>query len=538
MLRTLRYEFLQPDMDASPEFVTQDLGDIEAFGQLDEFPSNNQVRECAAQEDDNASQSGSAHLSSGPDEDIFDKTSQQSSPHTSHPASDLSDNEDEDSWITQNKTPSPYTPLKNHSPFRHPSSVRAMQTDITPPQAGSTQRSQRHIYSTPSRRETPRSTKSLHMTGNPTKMSPGKTMMKEYPLVLLHVTLLPLPSRYSSELLKAALPPTIAANWKVLEEKIAQTVLERGLLIPHPREDYDLLEERLLESLELRTPRILKCGHFHLSPDEEADALELESDTESDTEEGDICQDCGRHVRDGRFGDAGTGSKRWDIKIFAANGLMRAGAWAAAWREMERIDVEIRPWMEENMRLELEARKEEEDRLQIEQEEAAKMEGVAGLDDERLREIYGQSAREDSGNARCEQDSRRVNAFDERSKSFKAQEEVPLLELALNFLRVSAMDWKNAAILFLSIILLLLSFRNPTVPASPATTIASQDVFDPPLVGPVPDLGADAANSFSISDSEGVMPVGLSASHEELDDLAQMSPLVPAEMTIGELYAE
>ena len=522
-------------MDASPESVTQDSGEIGGIGQVNERPCNDQDKQCAAEEDDNASQSGSAHLSSGPDEDIFDKTSQQSSPHTSHPSSDLSDNEDEDSWITQNKTPSPYTPLKNHSPFRHPSSVRAMQTDITPPHLGSSHRSQRHVYSTPSRRETPRSTKSLHTTGSPNKMSPGKRMMKEYPLVLLHVTLLPLPSKYTSELLKAALPPTIAANWKVLEEKIAQTVLERGLLIPHPREDYDLLEERLLESLELRTPRVLKCGHFHLSPDEEADALELESDTDSDTGEGDICQDCGRQIRDGRFGDAGTGSKRWDIKIFAANGLMRAGAWAAAWREMERIDVEIRPWMEENMRLELEARREEEDRLQIEEEEAAKMDGVAGLDDERLREIYGQSAREESGNARCEQDAKRVHASDGRSKQFKPQVEVPLLDLALNFLRVSATDWKNAAILFLGIVLLLLSLQNPKIPASPATTTASQGVSDPPPVGLVPDSGADAAISFSISDSEAVMPVGLSTSQEELDGSEQISPLVPTEVTIGEL---
>ena len=120
------------------------------------------------------------------------------------------------------------------------------------------------------------------------------------------------------------------------------------------------MEERLLESLELKQPRILKCGHFHLSPEEEAEVLDSDDNSEADdADDLDICADCGRRIRDGRFGDAGTGSKRWDIKIFAANGLMRAGAWGTAWREMERVDVEILPAMEERMRRELEARREE-----------------------------------------------------------------------------------------------------------------------------------------------------------------------------------
>ena len=368
-------------------------------------------------------------------------------------------------------------------------------------------------------------------------------MQKEYPLVLLHVTLLPLPSKYSTELLEAALPPTIAANWNLLQEKIAQTILERGILIPHPREDYDLLEERLLESLELKIPRLLKCGHFHLSPEEEADVLETEIDDESENEDADLCEDCGRRIRDGRFGDAGTGSKRWDIKIFAANGLMRAGAWGAAWREMERVDVEIRPWMEENMKVELEMRKEEEERLRTEEEEAAKDEGIAGLDDERLREIYGQSTREDGVDAKDD------HSFDRRSKSGGTQEETPLLDLTMKFLRMAARDRRNIAILLLSIIVLCLSMRNPAAPTSLSTASTMvQEGHDVPIEvavprsvpdavpKPQPDVAITSSGSDLDSDSHSKdQPLAVSMPQERTGILERLGPMVATEEIVGEI---
>jgi hypothetical protein len=59
----------------------------------------------------------------------------------------------------------------------------------------------------------------------------------------------------------------------------------------------------------------------------------------------------------------GEGSKRWDLKIYAANGLMRVGAWSAAWREMERCDVEITPWIPTDVRKALEKKIEEEEEV-------------------------------------------------------------------------------------------------------------------------------------------------------------------------------
>ena len=268
------------------------------------------------------------------------------------------------------------------------------------------------------------------------------------------MTLLPIPLAYSQETVESVLPASIFENWKLLQEKATETVLERGILIPHPREDYDLLEERLLESLELKIPRILKCGHFHLSPEEEADVL-ADSENEVELDDADICVDCGRRIRDGKYGSAGTGSKRWDIKLFAANGLMRAGAWTAAWREMERVDVEILPWMEEDMKRELELRKEEEERVKAE----AREEGVGGLDDERLREIYGGDPQAYVDGL---PDTSQIPApVTPQRTAHKAagqdQENVPLWDLFRDHMYHVTHDRRNIAIFLLSILVIFLS---------------------------------------------------------------------------------
>lgn len=412
-------------------------------------------------EDDEASLSGSAHHS--PDEAVFDRPSRTSSPRTSHGS------EDDISALESSYEPvnhaSPVTPLKARSRFRNPSSVRAMQMDTTPPHLATPSSQQRHRLYTPLQHGTPRSARS-HRSGivSPSKLSPTKKAKREYPLVLLHVTLLPMPLSYSPEILETVLPPSILASWKLLQEKATDTVLERGILIPHPKEDYDLLEERLLESLELKIPRILKCGHFHLSPEEEADiAAESDSEAETDAHDADICLDCGRRIRDGKFGSAGTGSKRWDIKLFAANGLMRAGAWSAAWREMERVDVEILPWMEEDMKRELELRREEDERARAEQAHSEREEGIGGLDDARLREIYGHDAQAfvdglgDEVPAAASAPQRTPMKVPMESK-----EDVPLWDLLREYMYHAAQDRRNLVILLLSIVILFLSMGSST----------------------------------------------------------------------------
>lgn len=412
-------------------------------------------------EDDEASLSGSAHHS--PDEAVFDRPSRTSSPRTSH-GSDDEISVLESTYEPQNPA-TPFIPLNTRSRFRNPSSVRAMQMDTTPPHLATPSSKQRQRLYSPSQQGTPRSARSHRSAmSSPSKLSPTKKVKKEYPLVLLHVTLLPMPNSYSPEILETVLPASILANWKILQEKATDTVLERGILIPHPREDYDLLEERLLESLELKIPRILKCGHFHLSREEEADiAAESDSEADSDATDADICLDCGRRIRDGKFGSAGTGSKRWDIKLFAANGLMRAGAWSAAWREMERVDVEILPWMEEDKKRELELRREEDERGRAEQAQAEREEGIGSLDDARLREIYGHDAQAFVDGL---QDETPAAASTPQRTPFtmpmERKEDVPLWDLLREYLYRTAQDRRNLAILVLSIVVLFLSMGSST----------------------------------------------------------------------------
>ena len=473
--------------------------------------------------DRDASINGSAHQSSDPDEAVFDISSPRSSPSTSHHSDDdisiLSDSKYGPSMPEQQLSSSPYAPIVTRSPFRHPSSVRAMQMDTTPPSHPPFPTSQqRYKFTTPSRNGTPQSTR-LHQSAmrSPSKMSPKKAK-REYPLVLLHITLLPIPVLYSPAAMQSVLPGYILENWKLLQEKATDTVLERGILIPHPKEDYDLLEERLLESLELRLPRILKCGHFHLDPDEEADVAGSDADDAGSDTDADLCDDCGRRIRDGRFG-SGTGRRRWDIKLYAANGLMRSGAWAAAWREMERVDVEILPWMDEDMRRELELRREEEGRLMPgpapEDDFHDLPRAPSTMDDARMREIYGHDAQpyidglHDEGPVQTSAENRASSPTPRRQRPRQQHAEIPLQILLRNYICLAAQDRRNIVIFLLSILVLFFSLgsfskatRQDVEPSRhPVSTPAVDYNSDIPLRDIIPDLGTEPASHPAISSS-------------------------------------
>ena len=456
-----------------------------------------------------SSPSPAKHPSSPPNEPIFDPPSHTSSPDTSpqHSGSDdeisvlLSDYQNPSRLPSaQHHSSSPYTPLKiRPSGFRNPSSVRAMR-DTTPPHYSlaspplSTSSRQRYSavqFPTPSRNGTPRSQRSPSKLSSPSKKTAAAK--KEYPLVLLHVTLLPIPTPYTRTVMERVLPSHILENWKLLREKITPTVLERGILIPHPREDYDLVEERLLESLELRMPRILKCGHFHLNEEEvaELDALAEEEIEDEEANDADICADCGRRVRDGRYG-SGTGSRRWDIKLYAANGLMRAGAWGAAWREMERVDVEVCPFVTEEMKRDLEIAKEQEEaeeairraeqelhELPIRGEETTKIEDerreANGIDEARMREIYGDEAQDYIDGLHSSPSLPQQPVYSNQTTTKRRApapapatpaHQLPLSTLLRNYIVLLSRDPRNLAIALLSLLVLLLAMASRSTPAT------------------------------------------------------------------------
>ncbi|EFX06247.1 flavoprotein oxygenase [Grosmannia clavigera kw1407] len=151
-----------------------------------------------------------------------------------------------------------------------------------------------------------------------------------------------------------------------------ETVSERGVLLPHPQNDFEVLEERLLEALELpvrRRARILECGHY-LGPvdDDDDDGDDGYEDEDSVAgEDEDLDEDHDHSETDTAHGGDSSISRHKErrhwcgmcraeiryeplraervfrVKVYASNGLMTAGAWAACWREMERVDVEIEP---------------------------------------------------------------------------------------------------------------------------------------------------------------------------------------------------
>ncbi|RDW90150.1 uncharacterized protein DSM5745_01925 [Aspergillus mulundensis] len=257
-----------------------------------------------------------------------------------------------------------HTIRQREATFRKLSSVRLMQMHtedegdddyhLTPPRRRGSQRvsdiSIRSAGSSPFKRSP---------FYSPTGAIAKPKAKKEYQLVLLHCTLLspslPVPGLIGhpkrQDILREVLPLVYWKRWKLLEEKIGSGVLrERGVLISHPEDGYDLLEERLLESLELQHPR-LDHGHFIGRGETESDDEDRLAMEDSSTEdEGEECPDCG-----GRVVRQNT-TRKWEVKVFAANGLMRAGAWAAAWKEMEKVDVEVGLWLPPDVRADLEKR--------------------------------------------------------------------------------------------------------------------------------------------------------------------------------------
>ncbi|KAL5352566.1 hypothetical protein ACLOAV_002514 [Pseudogymnoascus australis] len=415
---------------------------------------------------------------------------------------------------------SPHTPSKvlSRPPFRTPSSVRAMQmSSPTPSVFSGSPTSRKRVNS--SRLGTPNKLQSsLTKHRTPTKFK----AKEEHPLVLLHVTVLPLHWQHA-QIMDTAPPDVLSKDllavresWKMLREKLGDTVFERGVLLPHPQDSYETLEERLCAALELpMRPRakILACGHY-VGPSTSFSDSELSSSDSSDSEDLDSevstkslwCDICCRDVRFGKYDSLpGRQKKSFKVKLFASNGLMGAGAWAACWREMERVDVEITPWVEAAAAKEINELTEtvmaahqtpdeghfEEVHHSIMEEpvpsvkiEAPEEESHVDFDDiarserdaMRLREIYGEQPSQapeqvphpqhDPHQQHERPSSRRPTARHQQDESF-----VTLLVAAV---KVLVQDKKNVMIFLLSLVVLLLAVRPGGAP--PANSFQMQEL--------------------------------------------------------------
>jgi hypothetical protein len=406
----------------------------------------------------------------------------------------------------------PRTPSKvlNRPPFRTPSSVRAIQMSSPTPSIFSSPRSTKRPFPTVSRSGTPNSHNS------PSKRTPTRFKPKEAPLVLLHVTVLPLQWPYSHLMSLPDFPEAlqnVKESWRLLQEKLGDTVLERGILLPHPQDSYEVLEERLLEALELPVhPRalILKCGHYMgpsetPSSDEDAGGAG-EYSWNSAQGRKTWCEICGRDVRIEENGNVPEGERRFRVKIYASNGLMRAGAWAAAWREMERVDVELEPFVEGALAVELEhlatispskipppheVHEEEDDGFVDEEEiviehvhdhshevheepvheedEASRLKRLQN--EERMREIYGPALDTPCPPTRPRPDPHRRTSSRSSGSGRGMINDDSLPDLLLAAFKVAIRDKRNVAIVILSLFILLLSLRPSNVVQRPSAVV-------------------------------------------------------------------
>lgn len=421
----------------------------------------------------------------------------------------------------------PYTPPMIRPSFRRPQSVQRMQMTSPLP----FERSPRRSVHSQSRYGTPRSKRSsIKGSPRPRKYQEEEYVepeKKEYPLVLLHVTLLPVELRWSMETMQEILPQKTLDNLQVLRSKVTETILQRGILIPHPREEYELLEERLLEALELRKERITKCGHFRsrdsvssTSSDEgsiQSQDSGVGSSVESDE---DLCETCKHHFKTSRTVH-GSGRSKWNIRVFAANGLMRASAWVAAWSEMERVDVEIMPWISEDLRRQLDARGEEEDDVDkdLEIELPERMPEAPSLSPDPpalpLQPVI---------TAAFEEGQEPQSPDGELPEVYRAKD-VPLSLLLRNYIYLLAQDRKNIVIIGLAALAMFLTLRAALVP--PHVDISP---LPPMLETAIADtLAADVGRSTARADIEELMElsadeVDMAIAGEPVPDMAAPEP--------------
>ncbi|KKA19823.1 hypothetical protein T310_6192 [Rasamsonia emersonii CBS 393.64] len=400
-------------------------------------------------------------------------------------------------------------------PFRKPSSVRAMQMHTE---------DEDEDFVSPSRLRggggggRPGYYYSANNNGTPKKQA----VKKEYPLVLLHCNLLPptlslppgigIPSR---KILEEVLPPRYLKRWRLLEEKLGSGVLrDRGVLISHPQEMYDLLEERLLESLELQRPR-LQNGHFlgRDEPDSGKEDGDDGYDNGSDDEEGEECPDCGCRVI--RNEDT---SRKWEIKVYAANGLMKAGAWAAAWREMEKVDVEVGLWLPSSVRSELEKRILEEEAITLDGDLKAAKAGKGSLDEDRPQPSQEQIDGLDDALPSEQRNFAASNAEARpefgSSGSFayerKTANDIELQTLLINYIRVLASDKRNVAIALLSVLVLFLAMAGGARPSPSLTSLPpeiAEVIETPAAVTATQYCSASTSSSYSLGQAATATPV-------------------------------
>ncbi|KAK3117776.1 hypothetical protein LTR53_000464 [Teratosphaeriaceae sp. CCFEE 6253] len=435
----------------------------------------------------------------------------------------------------------PYVPPLIRPSFMRPESVRRMQMRSPPPYRNSPRQSVLRHNSGRSRTGTPRSAQArgsprpkLGRQGSGVTEDGSILSEHEFPLVLLHATILPIVLPWCTDAVRDLLPDGVRADLHLLQSKVTETVLARGLLIPHPRDEFEMLEARILEALELQEERVTKCGHFRAtsrgsssSTGSEGCDSGLGSSVDGSLADMDICSTCSRPIQSSKSG-VSVGGRKWNIKVYAANGLMRAPAWAAAWQDMERVDVEILPGIEEGVRKQLHERDEHYAAVEADRAHRERR-------DQDLRELaegraYQRASRampmEVSPHQLLELDRRELDRKQGASEpttssspgaalsandfpQVYAASQVPLSVLLKNYIFLLAQDRRNMAVFFLALLTLWFAISKP---ARIATEVLSSSAQDQAL--------ASYENAPVLPDLLGAVVAGVGGATEFIESVA------------------
>ncbi|KAI4728417.1 hypothetical protein E4T49_03853 [Aureobasidium sp. EXF-10728] len=391
-------------------------------------------------------------------------------------------------WPSESDVPGPFYPTSKSRPTYRVGSLR--RSPLPERLSPSSLRPPRHTSQRPRSRGEGVRPRSRGDDGRPRSREEDVVHQETpAPLVLLHVTVLPPRLPWNRTVLDAALPPELKRQFGVLRAATSGLVAQRGILIAHPREEFELLEESVLEALNLLPERIGYDGQYR--PRTPNTVTEGEADDEET--ELSICNTCQRlHV-----GDA------WYTRVYAANGLMRAGAWGACFSEMERVDCEIRPCVSEHICRRLDEMQLAEDianergshdpatqsRGEPESAEAPKQHIQSRLmaSDQKRTEVTTDKQHNPKIQSKP---STASGPYDDLPPIYQAKD-VPLSLLLRNYLYLVFRVRRNLAILFLALTLLVCTFYGmfapPDLVANEVSLSASQmQAVDEPSIPSAP----------------------------------------------------
>ncbi|KAK5685278.1 hypothetical protein LTS10_003356 [Elasticomyces elasticus] len=452
----------------------------------------------------------------------------------------------ESTWQDEEQT---YVPPLIRPSFMRPESVRRMQMSSPPPFRNSPRQSSvlRH-GSSRSRMSTPRSAQARG-SPRPRRQGSERSEAEEAAVVL----------PWSQGAVQDLLPERVRADVQLLRSKVTETMLARGLLIPHPREEYELLEERLLETMELKDERVTKCGHFRgdsardsvlsASSDEgEGSDSGLGSSVEGSVVDADVCSTCSCVIKTSKAG-VSSGKGRWSIRVYAANGLMRASAWAAAWNEMESVDVEILPWVDEETRKLLHERSERDARDEALREFEDNARQLEVRQSHLEKQKYSEVAQTESicppkVDRTWDEGSKLSNDATASSNLKRSQpndlpqvyspSQIPLSVLLKNYAILLARDPRNVVIFFLGLLALWFVVSRSTRTTSVHSSSPNHAALDLPSI---PMAGAqaiaDTAGDMVGNASEWVLPM-VRVDTDNAHDTEVESPIILVNDTASE----